>query len=223
MSIIPKKVRLYPQQPFRKRSRFKQKSHKCYTDRMRKIVLFLHQSLDGYCATEDGGLGWIPYNEGFQKYAERVVQTVGSPLYGRVTYELMKGHWPAVLRDASASKHDRQHAEWLEQAEKIVFSTTLGAQDWNNTTVIHDHVEEAVKALKETDGKDLVIFGSPTLARSLMALDLIDEFRFTVCPVVLGKGLTFLRSIEREVRLELLDSEPIDGGMTALHYRVLRS
>ena len=187
---------------------------------MRKIVLFLHQSLDGYCATTEGGLEWIPYNEAFERYAERLVKTVGSPMFGRVTYELMKNYWPAALNDASASKHDREHAQWLDQVEKIVFSTTLGKEEWNNTTVISGDVEEAIKKLKEKDGKDLVIFGSPTLARSLMNMNLIDEFQFTVSPVILGGGMTFMRSIDRRVNLELLSSEQIEGGIVTLHYRV---
>jgi dihydrofolate reductase len=186
---------------------------------MRKVILFMHNSLDGYCATPEGGLDWIPYNKAFEQYAERIVQTAGSPMYGRVTYELMQSYWPKLLNDASASKHDKEHAQWYDKVQKIVFSTTLMKEE-RNTTVIHDDVEEAVKKLKEQDGKDLVIFGSPTLARSLMSLGLIDEFQFTVSPVVLGKGLTFLRSIDRRVNLELLSSEQIEGGMVALHYKV---
>lgn len=189
---------------------------------MRKLVLFLHQSLDGYCATKERGLDWIPYNQAFEKYAEKLVQTVGSPLYGRVTYELMKSYWPTVLANPSASKHDKEHATWLENVEKIVFSTTLVPQDWNNTRVISSNVEEEVKKLKEGEGKDLVIFGSPTLARSLMEMDLIDEFQFTVSPAILGDGLTFIRSIEKRVNLELISSEQIEGGIVGLHYKVVR-
>jgi dihydrofolate reductase len=189
---------------------------------MRKVVLFLHQSLDGYCATAKGGLEWIPYNGALAKYAGRIVQTVGSPMYGRVTYEMMRDYWPALLNDPSASSHEKEHAQWIDQVEKIVFSTTLDKQDWNNTTVISDNIEERVKTLKEKDGKDLVIFGSPTLARSLMKLNLIDEFQFTVSPVILGEGMTFMRSIEHKVNLELLDSEQLESGVVGLHYRVLK-
>jgi dihydrofolate reductase len=188
---------------------------------MRKIILFLHQSLDGYCATPEGGLGWIPYNKAFEQYAECLVQTVGSPMYGRTTYEMMKSYWPTLLSDETASKHDKEHAKWYDEVEKIVFSTTMMDEE-RNVTVIRDNVEEAVKKLKEKDGKDLVIFGSPTLARSLMSLNLIDEFQFTVSPVILGKGMTFMRSIEQQVNLELLSSEQIEGGIVALHYKILR-
>ena len=189
---------------------------------MRKIVLFLHQSLDGYCATPEGGLEWIPYNEDLQKYADRIVQTVGSPLYGRVTYELMKSYWPAVLHDATATKREHEHAAWIENVEKIVFSTSSIPQDWNNTRVISKNIQEEVQRLKEGNGKDLVIFGSPTLARSLMDMNLIDEFQFTVSPVILGEGLSFIREIDKRANLELIGSEQIKGGVVGLHYKIVK-
>ncbi len=193
-----------------------------YYTRMRKIVLFMHQSLDGYCATPDGGLNWIPYNEHLQKYAEGIVKTVGSPLYGRVTYELMKSYWPGVLTDPEASVAEREHATWIHNVEKIVFSKTLTASEWNNTRVISDNIEEEVTKLKAGEGKDLVIFGSPTLALSLMDMGMIDEFRFTVSPVILGKGISFMRSIEKRVDLELITAESISGGAVGLHYKITR-
>lgn len=188
---------------------------------MRNLVLFLHLSLDGFSATEDGALSWIPYNEALQKYAAKVVATVGVPVYGRVTYEMMKGYWPAVLKDESASKQDREHAEWLEGVEKIVVSTTLPEQDWNNTRVIRENVVEELTKLKQQAGKDLVIFGSITLANSLIESGVIDEFQFTVSPVLLGKGKTFIRNIENKIPLELLSSETVEGGVLGLHYKVI--
>ena len=187
---------------------------------MRKLVLFLHLSLDGFSATEDGRLDWIPYNESFEKYAEKIVSTVGSPVYGRVTYEMMKAYWPTVLDDPSASAHDRGHATWLEGVEKIVVSTTLRDQDWHNTRVIRENVIEEFVKLKQEAGKDLVIFGSITLAASLMEHGLIDEFQFTISPVMLGKGKTFIRRIEKKIPLTLLESESLEGGLIGLHYAV---
>jgi dihydrofolate reductase len=188
---------------------------------MRKIVLFMHLSLDGFCATKDGGLGWIPFNSALEKYAEKIVQSVGSPVYGRNTFELMK-YWRTVLKDPSASKHDLEHAQWIENVEKIVFSTTLRDEDWNNTKIISENILEQVIKLKEQKGKDLVIFGSPTLATSLMELGLIDEFQFTISPVFLGEGKTFLRDIAKKVDLELVSLESIEGGIITVHYRVLK-
>ena len=188
---------------------------------MRKIVLFLHLSLDGFCATTDGGLEWVPYNSDFEKYAEKIVDSVGSPMYGRNTFEMMK-YFRTVLTDPSASPHASHHAKWIENIEKIVFSTTLTNEDWNNTKIISGNILEEVTKLKEQEGKDLVIFGSPTLATSLMKLGLIDEFQFTISPVVLGEGKTFLRDIITKVNLELISSEYINGGIVGLHYRILK-
>ena len=188
---------------------------------MRKLVLFLHLSLDGFSASEDGGLEWIPYNESFEKYAEKIVSTVGTPIYGRVTYEMMKAYWQTFLHNPSASKHDIEHAAWLENVEKVVVSTTLPEQDWNNTRVIRENIAEEIAKLKQEPGKDLVIFGSITLATSLMEQGLIDEFQFTISPVMLGKGKTFIRTIDEKVQLELLESETLDGGIVGLHYKVI--
>jgi dihydrofolate reductase len=189
---------------------------------MRKLVLFLHLSLDGFSATEEGGLEWIPYNEAFEKYAEKVVSTVGMPVYGRVTYEMMKNYWPAFLTDETASAHDREHAAWLEGVEKIVVSTTLPHQEWNNTRVLRENVAQELAKLKNEPGKDLVIFGSITLATSLIESNIIDEFQFTISPVILGKGKSFIRNIEEKLQLELLSSETIEGGILGLHYKVVR-
>jgi dihydrofolate reductase len=176
---------------------------------MRNLVLFLHLSLDGFSAAEDGGLDWIPYSKAFEKYNDKIVGTIGTPVYGRVTYELMKGYWPSMLTTDSAEQHDKDHAEWLEGVEKIVISKTLPEQD----------VEELTK-LKQTNGKDLGIFGSMTLASSLIESGIIDEFQFTISPVILGKGKTFIRNIEKKIPLELITSEAIEGGILGLHYRV---
>jgi dihydrofolate reductase len=188
---------------------------------MRKIVLFMHQSVDGFCATKEGGLEWIPYNLGLQKYAEKLVASVGSPMYGKNTFEMMK-YWRTVLNDPTADRHDSEHAKWIENVEKIVFSTTLKNEDWNNTRIISTNLKEEVTKLKEGEGKDLVIFGSPTLAVSLMKLGLIDEFQFTISPVMLGDGKTFLRNIHEKVKLELISSQNIEGGILAVHYRILK-
>jgi len=187
---------------------------------MRKVVLFMHNSLDGFCATAAGGLEWIPYDDELMKFGEKVVKTVGSPLYGHVTYDMMKGYWSSVTADPSASEHDKEHVRWMEDVQKVVFSTTLKDPDWKNTKVISVNILEEVMALKGSPGKDLVIFGSPTLALSLMKLGLIDEFRFTFSPVILGEGKSFLREAKDMAKLELIESEVFKSGVVALRYKV---
>lgn len=185
---------------------------------MRKLVLFMHISLDGFGADANRGLDWISYDSELQQYADGIVATVGSPVYGRVTYELMAGYWPKVLENPNASEHSKAHAQWVDKATKIVFSRTMKKADWNNTIVINDNIAEEINKLKQQAGKDLVIFGSPGLSHSFMELDLIDEYQLTLNPVLLGSGLPVYQNIKNKTNLKLVKSTPLKSGVVGLHY-----
>ncbi|TDE17358.1 dihydrofolate reductase family protein [Dyadobacter psychrotolerans] len=185
---------------------------------MRKLVLFAHISLDGFAGDINGGLGFLSYNEELQQFAEELIKTVGSPVYGRNTYHLMEGYWPTVLNNPDANEQELDHARWVHQIPKIVFSTTLPSADWNNTTLIKDNVAEEINKLKEQPGKDLVIFGSPGLAKSLMNLGLIDAYKLTLHPVILGKGISLFDSKTPMSNLKLLESKTLGSGVVTLHY-----
>ncbi|AZN42650.1 dihydrofolate reductase family protein [Paenibacillus albus] len=186
---------------------------------MRKLVMFMHVSLDGYASDSNGGLGWIPYNEELQKYADEVVAEVGVPVYGLATYRLMESYWPTLLDDPDATKHDIEHATWLQGVQKVVISSTLNKVEWNNTTLIKDNIAEEIKALKEQPGKDLVIFGSPGASKTLLELGLIDEFLLTICPVVLGSGKSVFDGSEK-IKLKLLSSRALQSGIIATRYEL---
>ena len=148
-----------------------------------------------------------------------VVSSVGTAVYGRVTYQMMESYWPTVLTDQSASKHDREHAQWLENADKVVFSRTLGSVDWNNARLVNDNIAGEISKLKQQPGKDAVIFGSPALVRALMPLGLIDDYRLTVNPVVLGEGIPFFADMKDKIGLDLLETKIFKSGVLGLHYR----
>lgn len=187
---------------------------------MRKLVLFAHISLDGFAGDKNGGLGFLSYNEELQQFAEELVKTVGTPVYGKNTYELMAGYWPTVLKNPDADKHSLAHAQWVHDVPKIVFSTTLPSADWNNTTLIKENLVEEVNKLKQQSGKDLVIFGSPGLAKSLMNLGLIDEYKLTLHPIVLGEGNSLFDGNTHLSKLKLLESKTLGSGVVTLHYGV---
>lgn len=185
---------------------------------MRKLVLFAHMSLDGFAGDINGGLGFLTYNEELQQFADELVKTVGAPVYGKNTYHLMEGYWPTVLNDPNANGHALAHAKWVQEIPKIVFSTTLESADWNNTTLIKDNIEEEVNNLKQQSGKDLVIFGSPGLAKSLMNLGLIDEYQITLHPVIMGVGISLFEGNTQMSNLKLLESKTLGSGVVTLHY-----
>ncbi|PST83167.1 dihydrofolate reductase [Pedobacter yulinensis] len=185
---------------------------------MRKLVLFAHLSLDGFAGDAKGGLGFLSYDHELQQFADEVVGTVGAALYGKNTYHLMEAYWPGVFNDPNADQHALAHARWVQDIPKIVFSTTLTAAHWQNTRLISGDIAPEVRKLKEAEGKDLVVFGSPGLAKSLLALGLIDEFKLTLHPVILGGGISLFEKASQLNSLVLLKSQTLGSGVVTLHY-----
>ncbi|MCB0092052.1 MAG: dihydrofolate reductase [Caldilineaceae bacterium] len=189
---------------------------------MRNLVAFMHMSLDGFAGGPNGELDWIAYDEELEKYAETVVNTVGAALYGRVTYHMME-FFRTVPDNPDSSEHERAHAAWIEEIPKVVVSTTLASSDWHNTSIIHDDLITAINALKEQPGKDIVIFGSPSLTQALAQLNLVDEYQLTVSPVLLGQGIQFFAPLAKKQSLQLLSSKVFASGALGLHYQVVKS
>jgi dihydrofolate reductase len=185
---------------------------------MRKLVLFMHLSLDGFAADLNHGLDFLTYDAALQQYADELVRTVGSPVYGRTTYQLMERYWPTILKKDNADKHSLEHAQWVENVPKIVFSKTLTEVTWNNTRLIQDNIVENVRELKQQPGKDLVIFGSPGLAASFMNMGLIDDYKLTVHPIILGSGISVFTDNSLRSKLKLVDSKTLTSGVVTLHY-----
>lgn len=190
---------------------------------MRKLVLFMHVSLDGFAADLNHGLDFLSYDKELQQYAAELVKTVGSPVYGRTTYQLMESYWPTVLKNPNADKHALEHARWVEDIPKIVFSRTLNEVSWNNSRIIKDNIVEEVNHLKHQPGKDLVIFGSPGLAANLLNLGLIDEYKLTVHPIILGSGISMFTNNSTKNKLKLLDSRTLGSGVLTVHYSTVHS
>jgi dihydrofolate reductase len=187
---------------------------------MRKLVLFMHLSLDGFAAGPNGELDFLTYDEEIAQWAGQLMKTVGSPVYGRTTYQLMESYWPTVLTNPNASKQALAHAQWVENIPKIVFSKTLKEATWNNTRLVKENIAGEVGKLKQEPGKDLVIFGSPGLSADMMNLGLIDEYKFTVHPVILGNGISVFKNNSTKSKLKLLESITLKSGVVTLHYEV---
>jgi dihydrofolate reductase len=100
-------------------------------------------------------------------------------LLGRKTYEIFAAYWPFS---------EEPGADVLNAARKYVATTTLETADWNNTTVLTDDVVSQIAALKERDGPEIQVHGSSDLIQTLLANDLVDEFRLMIFPVVVGGG-----------------------------------
>ena len=133
-------------------------------------------------------------------------------LLGRKTYESFAGAWPGRAGDPFADK--------LNSMRKVVASTTLSDPEWDNTVVIEGDLVEAVQALKDEDGDGTIILaGSNSVARQLLAADLVDEIRLVQYPVVLGVGMRLFDDAGAH-RLDLAEAKPAgDSGALLLTYR----
>ena len=185
---------------------------------MRKIVLLMHASLDGFVARPDGGMDWIRLSDDMWDYVDGITAVSDTAVFGEVTYRMMEGYWPTAADKDNASKHDINHAKWVNAANKIVFSNTMTSSDWDNTQIVAGDIAEKVRGWKQQPGKNIVIFGSPTLAHSFMQSNLIDEYRLNINPIVLGEGKPLFKDIEKEIRLRLVNTVTFASGVVGLTY-----
>lgn len=192
---------------------------------MRNVILFLHSSLDGFVEGPKGemDIGWVSYNEELEKHAREILSTVDTVLWGRGTYQMMENYWTSVPSNPEASEYEIEHAKWIEETSKVVFSTTLEKAEWNNTKLVKENIEEEIKNIKKQPGKDIIILGSPRFAHALMELDLIDVLKITISPVIIGNGLPLFKASELKRNLTLVENKTFNSGAIGLTYNILKS
>lgn len=191
---------------------------------MRKIVSFVHVSLDGFVASTKEGehsLGWISISEDLFRHVEQRIQRTDTALYGRVTYEMMESYWPTAADQPDASDHDRAHSRWYKSARKVVLSKTLSQDSHPDIGIISGDLSEQIGALKKGEGSEILVFGSPSATHALMAEDLIDEYWLFVNPILLGQGIPLFKSIQDRTALKLVDSKIFPSGVVCLQYEVI--
>jgi dihydrofolate reductase len=184
---------------------------------MRKIVLMMSVSLDGFFSGPDGELDWQVVDEELHQHFNDWLIGAGAFLDGRVTYELMAGFWPTADADPDASPPMVQFAGIWREMPKIVFSRTLDRADWN-ATVVSDVVPDDIVALKAQPGGDLVL-GGANLAATFMRHDLIDEYRIYVHPILLGQGRRLFTEPDITASLRLVETMTFGNGVVLLRYQ----
>ena len=184
---------------------------------MAKLIYSAITSLDGYVADEDGNFDWAAPDEEVHAFANDLERPIGTYLYGRRMYEVMV-FWENAhtLADEPAVMQD--FAELWQDADKIVYSTTLEAVSSARTRIERDFDPDAIRELKARAERDITV-GGPGLAAHALRAGFVDELHLLVTPVVIGGGTHWLPDDIR-VKLELLDERRFGNGVVHLHYRV---
>lgn len=190
---------------------------------MRKIILFIHSTFNGVVTGDPSKdktnfMTWTT-NTGLRsgsEYLLKVMETVDTLLLGRGTYEDLVRKWPPMNASPLGKKINSVH--------KVVVTgdRPLDKLAWGNFTapeqLTGNNIEKQIKALKDMDGGDIMIFGSPTLVRSLTDANLIDEYQIKVHPVVVPVGEHLFDDLKKKKDFHLIDVTPLEGGAILVRY-----
>ncbi|MVT40718.1 dihydrofolate reductase [Chitinophaga oryziterrae] len=185
---------------------------------MRKVVLSMNVTLDGFIAGPNCELDWH-----FERWGADMAHSLCEQLsradtiiLGRVTYSAMAGYWPNRAADMSFPREDLAFAEMMNRYEKVVFSRSMDTPVWNNSRFVKGNTGKEILQLKQQTGKDIIIYGSGKLVNSLMQLNLIDEYLLWVHPVILGKGKPLFKD---RINMKLMKLKTFDSGVVILYYK----
>src|SRR5688500_16653782 len=170
---------------------------------MLKVTFRVANSLDNYIARQDGSFDWILQSEDSSSSLAEFWKTIDTVLWGRKTYDLVKGRMPAY-----------------KGVKNYVFSRTLRESADQGIELINGDAAEFVKDLKKQEGQDIFVMGGGELAKSLFEADLIDEVGMNIHPVLLGSGIPLFYEMPRQIDLELLKCQQLSNGCVILTYQV---
>ena len=187
---------------------------------MRKVVQFMHVSLDGFVSGPNGEMDWIIVDEDLFDFANDRTDKSNAAIYGRNTYAMMDGYWPTADSSPNASKHDKQHAAWYRKVDKYVLSRTLKSDPSKKLHVIGKDLVNEVNAIKNGPGEEILIFGSPSAGHSLAQMGLVDEYWLFINPVLIGKGTPMFSGLKDITRLTLQKTHAFKNGVVCLNYSV---
>jgi len=193
---------------------------------MRKLILFMHMSLDGYVSAADQGADWGSADSSadiFASVVPKLIQDADTLLLGRPLSDELLGYWLNLeAKTPDAPKQELAYARWATEARKVILSKQDEKPKWPNTEihlVKDDHgMVKAVSAVKNAPGKNIVVHGGVRTARALARLGLVDEYQLVIHPVILGSGLSIFTGVKDITPLKLKGVVSLTGGALVATY-----
>jgi dihydrofolate reductase len=187
---------------------------------MAKLVLSMFTSLDGYIEGPGGEFVPPAWSDDLERHwSGYALARAGHLLYGRTNFLFNKSFWSAAETDPHSPAAGIAYAGTMNRLPKTVFSQTLAGDPGWNGTLVRDDVAGAVARLKAEVAGDLFLFGGAGIANSIVALDLVDEYRLMVTPDLFGDGKRLFEGGRPRIALSLIEAKPLDTGAVILHYR----
>jgi dihydrofolate reductase len=192
---------------------------------MRKVILSMMMSLDGFAAGPNGEMDWLPPFDDEEKWRDlhgemwKQLKGIDTFLLGRVTYQQWEYYWPAAAKNPKSTRSDIDFSRFADETQKVVFSKTLNEVHWKNSRLVKGDIAEEIGRMKQMPGKDIALAGGAGLARTFIKLGLVDDYLFTVHPVILGTGKSLFKDLEERRRLRLVEARTLNPGAVLLHYQ----
>ena len=186
---------------------------------MRKVILESIMSLEGYIEGANGEIDWIPFDQEAAAYLNSFADEIDIVFYGRVSYDMYGSYSPQSDIDDEKSFYSK-----INSKKKYVFSKQLDRVEGGATLINSDMIEE-VERIKNEAGRNIWLFGGANLITSFVNADLIDEYRISMAPLILGSGKPLFQQISNRVPLKLLRQSTSASGVISMHYerRVVNS
>lgn len=185
---------------------------------MGKIILSMMMTLDGFVAGTNNELDWVVWEDEMDRDAAELMQSVDTMLVGYGAYKDMATYWPAALTKPG-SDSEGAFAKLINDKPKVIVSQTEEKLLWKNEELlVVTDLGKQVAALKEGKG-DIVFYGGAGLAQSMVAADVIDEYRLLVSPVAIGKGKALFSGLSARLGLQATVAKVYTSGAVLLHYR----
>lgn len=172
---------------------------------MRKVIYGGACSLDGFLTDRAGAVDWLHFSKDVQQIMARQWVTVDTILFGRKTFEV------AAAQGGGTS---------MKGMTAYVMSRTLAASPAKGVELVSSDAGEFVRALKSKPGKDIIVMSGGNLAASLLQAGVVDEVGFNIHPILLGAGVPAFQDSGQRIKLELIESKPLDGGCVLVRYHL---
>ncbi|MBA3869582.1 MAG: dihydrofolate reductase family protein [Anaerolineae bacterium] len=193
---------------------------------MRKVILYMMMSYDGYLANENNGLDWSvadPSMEG----DDLLTSGWDTAIIGYGGYKDLSAYWPTAKKDdPNISKNDAVFADKINSMKKFVFAGSKHELTWNNCELVlisdDASIIDALTRIKQQPGKDIVVYGGVRIAQTLARLDLFDDYLPVTQPVVIGNGKPLFENVKQSLKLELVNVKHNKAGAVRIHYRRVR-